>query len=69
MQVGTSICPVEAKAETNLKAKSLTSYIARYSPTRALRLSMSKRNNSGVIEDYPLYAIHEMLTESANGTP
>lgn len=69
VQVGTSICPVEAKAETNLKAKSLTSYIARYSPTRALRLSMSKRNNSGVIEDYPLYAIHEMLTESANGTP
>ena len=69
VQVGTSICPVEAKAETNLKAKSLTSYIARYSPTRALRLSMSMRNSSGVIEDYPLYAIHEMLDESASGIP
>ena len=46
-----------------LKAKSLMSYIARYKPAKALRLSMSRRGSSGVIEDYPLYAIHEMLDE------
>ena len=68
-QIGTSVCPVEAKADTNLKAKSLMSYITRYSPARALRLSMAMRSSSGVIEDYPLYAIHEMLEESATGTP
>ncbi len=63
-QIGASIYPVEAKAETNLKAKSLMSYIARYKPARALRLSMSRRNTSGVVEDYPLYAIHEMLDDA-----
>ena len=46
-----------------LKAKSLMSYITRYKPAKALRLSMSRRGSSGVIEDYPLYAIHEMLDE------
>lgn len=62
-QIGQSIYPIEAKAATNLKAKSLMSYIARYKPAKALRLSMSRRGSSGVIEDYPLYAIHEMLDE------
>ena len=65
VQIGASIYPVEAKAEKNLKAKSLMSYIKRYSPTRAFRLSMSKRNSSEVIEDYPLYAIREMLNEAS----
>ena len=63
-QIGSSIYPVEAKAATNLKAKSLASYIARYKPTKALRLSMSPRGHSNIIEDYPLYAIHEMLNET-----
>jgi hypothetical protein len=63
VQIGQSIYPIEAKAALNLKAKSLMSYIARYKPAKALRLSMSRRGSSGVIEDYPLYAIHEMLEE------
>ena len=29
----------------------------------ALRLSMSVRNSGSKVEDYPLYAIHEMLGE------
>ena len=63
-QIGQSIYPIEAKAAMNLKAKSLMSYIARYKPAKAFRLSMSRRGSSGVIEDYPLYAVHEMLDEA-----
>ncbi len=63
VQSGAAVYPIEVKAETNLKAKSLMSYIARYKPAKALRLSMAKRNSSGAIEDYPLYAVREMLGE------
>ncbi len=63
LQSGTTICPLEAKAGTNLRAKSLKSYIDRFSPRKALRVSMSKRTSGAQIEDYPLYAIPEMLSE------
>ncbi|MBR5411898.1 MAG: ATP-binding protein [Fibrobacter sp.] len=63
LQSGTTICPLEAKAGTNLRAKSLKSYINRFSPRKALRVSMSKRTSGAQIEDYPLYAIPEMLSE------
>ncbi len=71
VQCGGMVYPIEAKAETNLKAKSLMSYMTRYSPAKALRLSMARRNSSGAIEDYPLYAVREMLCElrSANPSP
>ena len=62
-QIGDALYPIEAKAEINLQAKSLGSYIRRYNPSKALRLSMSVRNSGSKVEDYPLYAIHEMLGE------
>ncbi len=65
VQVGTMICPLEAKAGVNLKAKSLKSYVERFNPRKALRVSMSKRSSGARIEDYPLYAIPEMLRELA----
>ncbi|MGN0854900.1 MAG: ATP-binding protein [Kiritimatiellia bacterium] len=58
-----SIYPVEAKAEENLKAKSLQSYVKRFNPPKAIRLSMAKKDSGKEIEDYPLYAIHQMLEE------
>ena len=61
LQIGTTICPVEAKAETNLRAKSLKSYIDRFNPRRALRFSMSKWSSGERIDDYPLYAIPEAI--------
>ncbi len=51
------------EAAINLKAKSLQSYIKRFNPPKALRLSMVHRGAGKSIEDYPLYAIHEMLEE------
>lgn len=62
-QIGDALYPIEAKAEINLQAKSLGSYIRRYNPSKALRLSMSVRKSGSKVEDYPLYAIHEMLGE------
>lgn len=62
-QIGNSIFPIEVKAETNLKAKSLKSFIERYKPRKALRISMSKRLTGAEIEDFPLYAIPEMVAE------
>ena len=63
IQRGTAIYPIEAKATINLKAKSLQSYINRFNPPKAVRLSMVQRSSGKNIEDYPLYAIHEMLEE------
>lgn len=63
IQHGTAVYPVEAKAAINLKAKSLQSYINRFNPPKAVRLSMVQRSSGKSIEDYPLYAIHEMLEE------
>jgi len=63
LQAGTAICPLEAKAETNLRAKSLKSYIDRFNPRKALRVSMSRRSSGERIDDYPLYAIPEMMCE------
>ena len=63
IQRGTAVYPIEAKASINLKAKSLQSYINRFNPPKAVRLSMVQRRSGKNIEDYPLYAIHEMLEE------
>ena len=63
IQRGTAVYPIEAKATINLKAKSLQSYINRFNPPKAVRLSMVQRSSGKNIEDYPLYAIHEMLEE------
>lgn len=54
--------PVEVKSGTNLHAKSLGTYIKRYAPTLALRLSLNGPKTSGVLHDLPLYAISAVPT-------
>ena len=61
LQIGSMVCPLEAKAEMNLRAKSLKSYIGRFNPRKALRVSMSKWSSGEQIDDYPLYAIPEAI--------
>jgi predicted AAA+ superfamily ATPase len=54
--------PIEVKSGINLKAKSLSQYITKYSPQRALRFSLLSRDHklsSGVVQDYPLYLAGE----------
>ncbi len=52
-----NIIPLEVKAEENLKSKSLKSYITKYSPKMALRVSMSPYRKEVNLTNLPLYAI------------
>ncbi len=57
VQLAGNVIPLEVKAEENLKAKSLKSYIAKYSPTMALRVSMSPYRKEVNLTNLPLYAL------------
>ncbi len=57
IQFAGDITPIEVKAEENLKAKSLKSYINKYSPNRAIRVSMSPYREETNLTNLPLYAI------------
>ncbi len=65
VQLAGNVIPLEVKAEENLKAKSLKSYIAKYSPTMALRVSMSPYRKEVNLTNLPLYALCNLnkLTE------
>ena len=60
VQGESAIFPVEAKAEVNLRAQSLKSYIERYDPPAGIRISMQKRTTGKSVEDIPLYAVPEV---------
>jgi predicted AAA+ superfamily ATPase len=51
------IVPLEVKASTNLKAKSLKVYNEKFSPKLMLRASLAGFAEHGVLKDVPLYAI------------
>lgn len=50
------IIPIEVKAEENLKAKSLSAFVARYPSLHAVRLSMSDYREQDWMTNVPLYA-------------
>jgi len=62
-QIEDNVVPIEVKATTNLKAKSLQQYIKDYSPQKAIRTSLSdyKINENGLY-DIPLYVIENIST-------
>lgn len=62
IDTGEKIVPVEVKAETNLKAKSLRSYCDKFSPELAVRTSMSDYKRESWLVNLPLYAIEEILS-------
>lgn len=51
------IIPLEVKAETNLKAKSLKTYREKYSPEISVRTSMADYKKEDGLVNLPLYAI------------
>lgn len=61
VDTGDKAIPVEVKAETNLKAKSLKSYIERFNPELAVRTSMSDYKQEHLLTNLPLYAIEEII--------
>ncbi len=57
---GEDVIPIEVKAETNLKAKSLKSYCEKYSPNVAIRSSMADYKKQDKLINLPLYAIENI---------
>lgn len=60
IQVKNNVIPIEVKAEENLQAKSLKSFVAKYSPDKAIRTSMSDYREEAWLTNLPLYGILEI---------
>lgn len=57
IQKSTDIVPIEVKAETNLKSKSLRAYFDKFSPALALRVSSSDYIDQGWMKNIPLWCV------------
>lgn len=57
IQHGSNIVPVEAKAEENLRSKSLSTFVAAHHGMHGLRFSMSDYREQGWMTNIPLYAV------------
>jgi predicted AAA+ superfamily ATPase len=57
LQLGGSIIPVEVKASTNLKAKSLAVYREKFKPDVEIRASLADYKKTSNLFDIPLYAL------------
>jgi len=60
IQQKNELLPIEVKAEENLKSKSLKVFYEKYTPTFAIRTSMSKYRVETWLKNIPLYAIGEV---------
>lgn len=57
IQHGNNIVPIEAKAEENLRSKSLSTFVISHPEMEGLRFSMSDYREQGWMKNVPLYAI------------
>ena len=57
LQRGQSVIPIEVKAEENLKAKSLKTYVEQYQPQQAIRYSMADYREQDWMVNVPLYVV------------
>lgn len=60
VDTGEQIVPVEVKAETNLKAKSLKTYKDKFEPELTIRTSMADYKKEDWLVNLPLYAIENI---------
>lgn len=60
---GEQIVPIEVKAETNLRAKSLKTYRERFEPELSVRTSMADYKKEDWLLNLPLYAIENITAE------
>lgn len=61
VQTEKRVIPLEAKAEENVYAKSLKTYIDDHPKLKGLRVSMKNYIDQGWMENLPLYAIEGYL--------
>ena len=57
VQIAGKVIPIEVKAEENLKAKSLKSFLLQYRPAQSIRTSMSDYRQDDWLTNVPLYGI------------
>ena len=57
VQQGTAIVPIEAKAEENLRSKSLSTFVGSHPEMHGLRFSMSDYREQSWMTNVPLYAV------------
>lgn len=57
---GKEVIPLEVKAETNLKAKSLKVYFEKFKPKNAVRVSMADYKKEKWLLNLPLYAVERI---------
>ncbi len=55
------IIPIEVKAEVNLRAKSLKTYVEKYKPAIAIRIAMTDYKKQEWLLNLPLYMVEEFL--------
>ena len=60
VQYDGKVIPIEVKSEENLHAKSLRTFCTKYSPSIAIRTSMSDFRTEDWLTNLPLYAISEL---------
>ena len=63
VDTGEQIVPIEVKAETNLRAKSLKTYRERFEPELSVRASMADYKKEDWLLNLPLYAIENIVAE------
>lgn len=64
VDTGEAVIPVEVKAEINLRAKSLKTYVEKFTPELAVRASMSDYKKEEWLTNLPLYAIENLTKEA-----
>ena len=60
VQKGKGIVPLEVKAETNLRSKSLKVFCDKFSPSEAVRISASDYADQGWMKNIPLWAVCDL---------
>ncbi|MDR1214359.1 MAG: AAA family ATPase [Propionibacteriaceae bacterium] len=64
-QLGGMVVPLEVKSATQVRSKSLRSYLDRYHPAQAFRLSLAPHEVQTGFTNVPLYAVETIPREAA----
>ena len=68
LQLRDNVYPVEVKAEANVKAKSMKTFVEKNPNLKGIRLSMMNYEKQSWLENIPLYAFREYLQGRANSS-
>lgn len=64
IDTGREVVPIEVKAETNLKAKSLKTYFEKFNPKTSIRTAMTDYKEEEWLVNLPLWAIESVARQS-----